>query len=296
MIDLNDMIIFTNVVDAGTISGAAKEMGQPKSTISRRMKLLEEELGVRLLQRTTRSLKLTELGAVFYERCKRVQAEAEEAERSVSAGQEVPRGILRITAPAETGVTRMGTLIAEYTKKYPEVRVTMDLSNRFVDLIEEGYDLAIRAGELEDSTMVARRLGSTRLVVCSSPGYLRANTAPETPYELKNHPLALYSNTLQKHTFHFRGPQGIASIQVEPQHCANSLMVLRDMVKSGYGITLLPESHTHSDVLEGRLVLLLEEWKLPENGVFAIYPSPRHLTPKVKSFIDFLSSHFKLRL
>lgn len=296
MIDLNDMIIFANVVDAGTISGAAKEMGQPKSTISRRMKLLEEELGVRLLQRTTRSLKLTELGAVFYERCKRVQAEAEEAERSVSAGQEVPRGILRITAPAETGVTRMGTLIAQYTKKYPEVRVMMDLSNRFVDLIEEGYDLAIRAGQLENSTMVARRLGSTRLVVCSSPGYLRRNSAPATPYQLKNHPLVLYSNILQKQLFQFSGPQGIASIQLEPQHCANSLMVLRDMVKSGYGITLLPESHTHRDVSEGKLVLLLEEWKLPENGVYAIYPSPRHLTPKVKSFIDFLGSHFKLRL
>jgi len=296
MIDLNDMIIFANVVDAGTISGAARAMGQPKSTVSRRMKLLEEELGVRLLQRTTRSLKLTELGAVFYERCKRVEVEAAEAERSVSAGQETPRGILRVTAPAETGVTQMGTLIAEYAKKHPDVRVVMDLSNRFVDLIEEGYDLAIRAGRLEDSTLVARRLGSSRLVVCASPRYIETNGAPATPYELKHHPLVLYSSALQKLSFNFSGARGNATVQLEAQHCANSLMVLRDMVKSGYGITLLPESHTHRDVAEGRLVLLLDDWKLPEDGVFAVYPSPRHLTPKVKSFVDFLSNHFKLEL
>ena len=296
MIDLNDMIIFANVVDAGSITGAARDMGQPKSTISRRMKLLEEELGVRLMQRTTRALRLTELGAVFYERCKRVQAEAEEAERSVSAGQERPRGVLRITAPVETGVTQLGTLIAAYSKKYPEVRVVMDLSNRFVDLIEEGYDLAIRAGKLEDSTLVARRLGSSRMVVCASPDYIARNGAPSTPDALKEHPLVLYGNTLQKLSFNFSGPTGIASIQLEPRHCANSLMVLRDMVKSGYGITLLPDSHTHRDVAQGRMVLLLEEWKLPENGVYAVYPSPRHLTPKVKSFIDFLSGHLELEL
>ena len=296
MIDLNDMIIFANVVDAGTISGAARNLGQPKSTVSRRIKLLEGELGVRLLQRTTRSLKLTELGAVFYERCKRVQAEAVEAEHSVSAGQERPLGVLRVTGPVETGVTQLGTLVAEYAKMYPEVRVVLDLSNRFVDLIEEGYDLAIRAGQLEDSTLVARRLGSSRLLVCASPRYLEEHGTPTTPRELKKHPLVLYSNGLQKLTFNFSGPQGNARIQLEPQHCANNLVVLRDMVKSGYGLTLLPESHTHRDVAEGSLVVVLEDWKLPEDGVYAVYPSPRHLTPKVKSFIDFLSAQFKLEI
>jgi len=294
MIDLNDMIIFARVVDAGSISGAAREMGQPKSTISRRVKQLEEDLAVRLLQRTTRSLKLTELGAVFYERCKRVQAEAEEAERSVSLGQDTPRGVLRLTAPVETGLTRLGTVVAEYSKRYPEVQIELDLSNRFVDLVEEGYDLAIRAGQLPDSTLVARRLGSSRMVVCTSPEYIARYGTPSTPDELNQHTLLLYSHTLKKSTLTFTGAQGIVSVQLTPQHCANSLFVLRDMVLSGYGITLLPESHVRTDMVKGTLVQLLEDWKLPEDGIYAVYPSPRHLTPKVKSFIDFLSDHFDL--
>ena len=294
MIDLNDMVIFAKVVDSGSISGAAREIGQPKSTTSRRLKLLEEKLGVRLLQRTTRSLKLTELGALFYQHCKRVMKEAEEAERSVSSGQENPRGILRVTAPVETGFTNLGILIAGFTEKYPEVRVELNLSNRFVDIIEEGYDLAIRAGTLNDSTLVAKRLGGSRMVVCASPEYLEKHGTPITPGELKDHRLVLYSNTLQKLTFSFSGPQGIVSVQIDPRHCANSLIVLRHMVKSGYGITLLPDAHIRTDIIEGHLVRLLDDWKLPQDGIYVLYPSPQHLTPKVRCFIDFLSEHLKL--
>ncbi|MCB1759065.1 MAG: LysR family transcriptional regulator [Gammaproteobacteria bacterium] len=295
MIDLNAMVVFARVVDAGSISAAAREMGQPKSTVSRRVRQLEEELGVRLLQRTTRSLKLTELGAAFYERCKRVEAEADEAERSVSAGQEHPRGILRISAPVETGLTRLGTLIADYSAQYPEVNVVIDLSNRYVDLVEEGYDLAIRAGKLEDSSLVARRLGASRLLVCASPAYLGCHDTPRTPEALKQHRIALYGNLLQRQTFLFRGPSGIASIQLDPDHCANSMMVLRDLAKAGFGITLIPDSHAEQDLQQGLLVELLQEWKLPQHGVYAVYPSPRHLTPKVKSFLDFLSAKLVLR-
>jgi len=291
MIDLNDMIIFARVVDAGSISGAAREMGEPKSTISRRMKHLEEALAVRLLQRTTRSLKLTELGAIFYERCKRIQTEVEEAERSVSLGQDIPQGILRLTAPVETGFTHLGSVIAEYSKIHPGVQIELDLSNRFVDLIEEGYDLAIRAGQLSDSTLVARRLGNSRMLVCTSPEYIAQHGAPQTPDELKQHTLVLYGNSLKKSALTFTGGHGVKSVQLEPQHCANSIVLLREMVKSGYGITLLPDAHVRGDVAEGKLVLLMEDWKLPEDGVYAVYPSPRHLAPKVKSFIDFLINH-----
>jgi len=269
-------------------------MGQPKSTISRRIKLLEEKLAVRLLQRTTRSLKLTELGAVFYERCKRVQEEAEEAERSVSLGQDRPRGILRISGPVETGVSQLGVLIAEYSKLYPEVQIELDLSNRFVDLVEEGYDLAIRAGELPDSTLVARRLQVSRMALCASPKYVAQYGEPKTPNELKQHPLVLYGSTLKKYAYTFTGPQGIASVQLEPLHTANSLSVVRDMVKSGLGLTLLPIHHTERDVESGNLVLLMKEWRLPENGVYAVYPSPRHLTPKVRSFVDFLGAQLSI--
>jgi DNA-binding transcriptional LysR family regulator len=261
----------------------------PKSTISRRIKQLEESLSVRLLQRTTRSLTLTELGAVFYERCKRVQAEADEAERSVSEGQEMPKGILRLTAPIETGFRQFGRILADYSKFHPEVQVEIDLSNRFVDIVEEGYDLAIRAGTLPDSTLVARKLGSSRMQVCASPSYLEAHEPPVTPGSLNEHTLLLYDNTLKKSLWNFTGPEGTAGVVLQPKHCANSLMLLRDMVKSGYGIALLPSQHIQQDLERGDLVLLLSEWKLPEMGIYAVYPSPRHLTPKVKSFIDFLS-------
>jgi DNA-binding transcriptional LysR family regulator len=293
MLDLNNMIIFARVVDAGSISGAAREMGLPKSTISRKLKLLEESLSVRLLQRTTRSLTLTELGAAFYERCKQVQAEAEEAERSVSLGQERPTGTLRVTAPVEMGLTRFGRIIAEYSGIYPDVRIELDLSNRFVDIVEEGYDLAIRAGRLPDSTLIARRLGNSRMLVCASPEYIESHSTPDTPDDLNRHTLLLYGNRLIKGNWTFSGPEGTINVQLQPRHCANSLTVLRDMVLSGHGIALLPASHVLPDVAVGRLVLLLEEWRLPEEGIYAVYPSPRHLSPKVKSFIDFLENRIE---
>ncbi len=293
MIDLNDMILFTKVVENGSISAAGREMGQPKSTISRRLKHLEESLGVRLLQRTTRSLKLTELGAVFYARCNRVRSEAEEAERSVSLGQESPRGTLRVTAPVETAFTRIGELIAAYSTRYPEVSVELDLSNRVVDLIEEGYDLAIRAGVLPDSTLVARRLGNSRMLICASPAYINRHGAPRTPRDLADHTLVLYGTGLSKQSFCFVSTRGEVRVQLKPKHTANSLMVIRDMAKSGYGIALLPDAHIRNDRSTGRLQVLLEEWKLPEDGIYAVYPSPRHLTPKVRSFIDFLSEHLE---
>ena len=294
MVDLNDMILFTRVVDCGSISAAGREIGQPKSTISRRLKQLEEGLGVRLLQRTTRSLKLTELGAVFYDRCKRVRTEVEEAERWVSLGQEKPRGVLRVTAPVETGFARIGKLIAKYSESYPEVSIELDMSNRLVDLVEEGYDLAIRAGTLPDSRLVARKLGNTQMLVCSSPSYLAKQGTPRSPRELGNHQMVLYGTSRRRQSFTFLGAMGKISVQLEPKHCANSLQVLRDMVKSGYGITLLPESHVNRDIANGSLLRLLEHWHLPEDGIYAVYPSPRHLTPKVRSFIDFLSLHLEL--
>jgi len=296
MIDLNDMVIFARVVECGSISGAARDLAQPKSTISRRVKRLEEQLSVRLLQRTTRSLKLTELGAAFYERCCRLQELAEEAEHSVSLGQDRPKGKLRISGPAETGISQLGVLIAEYSRLYPEVQIELDLSNRFVDLVEEGYDLAIRAGELADSTLVARRLAVSRMVLCASPAYVERFGDPASPDELKQHRLLLYGNTLKKYAYTFNSINGLASVQLSPTHTANSLSVLRDMVKMGMGITLLPNHHTQRDVDRGDLVLLMKAWRLPEHGVYILYPSARHLTPKVRSFIDFFCNQFDIAL
>ncbi|PLY15977.1 MAG: LysR family transcriptional regulator [Sedimenticola sp.] len=293
MIDLNDMLIFVKVVDSGSFSGAAQAIGIPKSTMSRRISNLETQLGIRLLQRTTRSLKLTELGAVFHERCKRVLAEAEDAERAISENQQDPQGLLRISAPVETGISLLGHLIAEYMKTYPKIRVELDLSNRFIDLIEEGYDLAIRAGKLEDSSLIARRLGTGVQVVCASPDYLKAMGEPQTPQELKRHDTLLYNTHARRFTYAFSKEKAKSSVTLIPRFTTNNHFTLRDAAISSLGIAIMPSVICRQQLDAGTLKAILIDWKLKDDGIYALYPSPRHLTPKVKSFIDFLVVHFQ---
>ena len=292
MIDLNDMLLFTKVVDAGSFTSAAQSIGMPKSTLSRRISNLETQLGIRLLQRTTRTLKLTELGAVFHERCKRVLAEAEEAERAVSQGQNDPQGLLRVSAPVETGISQLGFLVAEYMKLYPKIRVELDLSNRFVDLIEEGYDLAIRAGKLQDSTMIARRLATGHRVVCASPEYLERRGEPQHPDDLREHDMLLYTDTSKRMLYTFENKGSEASVTLNPVFSTNNHFTLRDAAVSSLGISIMPSVICQPQLEDGSLRVVLSDWSLKEDGVYAVYPSPRHLTPKVKSFVDFLVERF----
>ncbi|MCG8428059.1 MAG: LysR family transcriptional regulator [Chromatiales bacterium] len=294
MIDLNDMLIFAKVVDAGSFIGASRNTGIPKSTISRRISNLETQLGTRLLQRTTRKLKLTELGAMFHERCKRVIAEAEEAERTVTLGQQDPQGLLRISAPVEEGVDVLGYLIADYMKQYPKIRVELDLSNRLVDLVEEGYDLAIRAGSLEDSSLIARRLYTGEHLVCASPIYLETMGEPTTPEELLLHPTLLYNTNDRRFLFTFKhGVSGDKQqINFTPQFTANNHLTLRDAAMGSLGIAIMPNNICRQQLANGSLKPILRDWKLCTDGIYIVYPSPRHLTPKVKSFVDFLTANY----
>lgn len=289
MIDLNEMTIFVKVVESGTFTGAARALELPKSTVSRKVAALEERLGIRLLQRTTRKVSLTELGAAYFERCARVVQEAEEAERVVSHSQAAPRGRLRISAPLE-GAEWVGAAITDYIGRYPEVEVELDLTNRYVDLVEEGFDLALRGGALADSTLIARRLNTSRMVVCAAPEYLARHAEPTTPQALKGHHCLLHGG---REPFHFSGPRGIATITLHPRFGANNLNVIRDAALAGLGITILPDTFCRRELADGRLVELLTEWSLPEGGLFAVYPSPRHLTPKVRTFLDFLTERLK---
>lgn len=289
MMDLNELAIFAKVVEAGGFTAAADALGLPKSTVSRKVSQLESRLGVRLLQRTTRKVKPTELGAAYFERCARILAEAEEAERSVSQEQETPRGLLRVSAPVETGTAPLGALMAEYLELFPQVQLEMDLSNRMVDLVEEGYDIAIRAGNLPDSSLVARRLGTARFIVSASPAYLEQHGRPETPDDLKRHHCLLYGRGGQGFTFRFQGPNVLASVHLHGRFVANNHDVLRNAAQTGLGVAIMPNNLCIQAIRDGSLVSLLNGWNLPEHGIYAVYPSPRHLTPKVRSFVDFLS-------
>ncbi|MEN8179385.1 MAG: LysR family transcriptional regulator [Pseudomonadota bacterium] len=290
MIDLNDMLLFAQVVEAGSFTAAARELGMPKSTLSRRISKLESQLDSRLLQRTTRSLRLTDVGTDFYTHCNRMVQEAKLAEQAVSLSQETPRGLLRVTAPVEFGTNLLGVLAAEYLRHFPQVSLELDLSNRFADLIEEGYDLALRAGRLEDSSLIAKRLGETRLLVCAAPGYLKQHHAPETPKQLSEHSCLVYPDPDGRTLLRFSGPNHMTQIHLEGKLTANNMSTLQDAAIAGLGIAILPLTLCREALDQGLLVPILEDWKLPEDGIYAVYPSPRHLTPKLRSFIDFIAS------
>lgn len=288
MIDLNDMSLFAQVVDAGSFTAAARVLGMPKSTLSRHISKLESQLNCRLLQRTTRSLRLTDIGAEFYQRCIRIVAEAKEAERLISRNLETPSGLLRVTAPPGFGKNLLGSLVTDYLKQFPEVRLELDLSNRFVDLVEEGFDLALRAGHLQDSSMIARRLGESAMMVCAAPSYLQQRENPKIPEQLQEHDCLLHPGTDGRCVFRFSGPNRIARIELQGKLTVNNMDTLQEAAIAGLGIALLPWNICKDAVERGDLLLLLEDWQLPVGGIYAVYPSPRYLTPKVRSFIDFL--------
>ncbi|WP_198409151.1 LysR family transcriptional regulator [Magnetospira sp. QH-2] len=292
MIDLNEMVIFARVVEAGSITGAAKMLGVPKSTVSRRLAELESRIGVRLLQRTTRSMTLTELGAAYYEHCAHIATEAEEADRLASLDQAEPRGWLRVSAPVEMGLADLGRLIGEFMAMYPQIRVQLDTSNRFVDLVQEGFDLAIRAGDLADSSLIARRLGSDRPVVCASPEYLALHGTPTHPRDLETHAAVMFGGIGDRKSFHFTKDDDPVTVVQTARLSANLIAVARDAAIVGSGIAILPGGVCRSALESGELVAVLTDWSLPETGIHAVYPSPRHLTTKVRTFIDFLAERF----
>ncbi len=288
MFNLNEMAIFTRVVEAGSFSGAARLLGLPKSNVSRKVAQLEERLGVRLLERTTRALKLTEVGAAYFERCARIVSEAEEANLAVTRMQESPRGRLRITAPTEFGNLYLGKVVSEYLQTYPRVNIEVELTNRVVDLIEEGFDLAIRGGTLPDSSLIARKLASEAIFICASPAYLAEHGRPQRPEELIRHPLIHSSATRGKHVrlSSKNGETVTAPIQGSLQ--VNSLALARDAAVAGLGLVVLPEMICWQDLREERLKTVLPDWRLPSGGLYGVYPTPRHLSTKVKTFLDLL--------
>ncbi len=289
MIDLNDMLLFAQVVNSGSFTAAARKLGMPKSTLSRRISNLESKMDSRLLHRTTRSLRLTDIGAEFYTHCVRVVDEAREAERLIHLNQDEPRGLLRVTGPIEWGNNYIGALVSEYLQHHPEVRLELILTNRFVDLVAEGFDLALRAGHLEDSSMIARRLGESRMLLCAAPAYLEQHGAPQNPEQLREHICLAYPGGDGRTTLQFSSSNSLSQVEINGRLVANSVTTLRDATIAGLGITALPSSLCR-DALDQRLLLpIMQEWQLPVDGIYAVYPSPRHLTLKVRSFIDFIA-------
>lgn len=282
--DLNEILVFTRVVQSGSFTAAARALDMPKSTVSRKVSDLEDRVGARLLQRTTRKLRLTDAGRIYYDHGVRVAAELEAADLAVSQMQSTPRGRLRVSAPVS--VTMLGPVVAEYLRRYPEVEVELICTDRRVDLVEEGYDLAIRAGQLADSTLVARALGAIRRVLVAAPAYAKKNGMPKTPRDLEDHPAIVFAAGPSPNLWTLFDQDDEVEVRVTPRLAVNDLELMLDAARAEIGIGWIPDHACAEDLRAGRLRRVLPDWCSAEVPLSAVYPTARHLSPKVATFID----------
>jgi DNA-binding transcriptional LysR family regulator len=287
------MSVFSRVVAAGSLSAAARELGLSPAVVSRRLAALESRLGVRLINRTTRSLHLTDEGATYYDTCARLLAEVEEADAAVSAGRVQPRGPLKVALPASFGHRHIAPLIPRFAARYPDVQLALSLSDRSFNLIEEGFDLAIRiAADLADSSLAARKLAPNRRVVCASPEYLRRHGMPATPDDLIGHN-CLTANDFAV-TWEYRGPEGEpGNVRVSGRYACDNWEVLREWALDGLGVALKSTWDVRSHLEDGSLVAVCPGYTFDTDvAIYAVYPHRRFLPAKTRAFIEFLADSF----
>jgi DNA-binding transcriptional LysR family regulator len=288
-----EMQMFIRVVDAGSISGAAERLGIAKSAVSRRLAELENRLGAELLHRTTRRLNLTDSGRAFLERAQTILADLDEAEAAVSQAHTALKGRLRVALPLSFGLLHLAPLIEEFMLLHPDVEFDLDFNDRQIDLMQEGFDLAIRIANLPDSSLIARRLAPIRHLLCASPAYLKKYGTPTRPEDLQNHVCLAYSNLANPGVWQFRTQAGVVgSVQVPVILKANNGDFLCRAAQAGQGLILHPTFYLHEAILSGALVPLLTDIAWPELNAYAVYPPTRHLSSRVRALVDFLAQRF----
>ena len=290
--NLAAMAVFARVVEDRSFTQAASALGRSKSAVSKAVSQLEDRLGARLLNRTTRRLSLTEAGTAYYERAARILAEAAEADETVSALQDEPRGTLRVNAPMSFGQRHLAPAIGAFLKRYPALRLDITLADRFVDLVGEGYDVAIRIAALPDSSLIAAKLAPNRRVVCASPGYFARAGTPLHPHDLVDHNCFGYAYQATGDTWRFLGPDGPTAVRVTGSLTANNGEILRAAMREGLGLALVPTFSISDELRSGELVAVLPDYLDVETSVYAVYPHSRHLSAKVRAFVDFLRDRF----
>lgn len=289
-----EMELLVQTADLGSMSRAAVALNMSNAAASRHLASLEMRVGARLIQRSTRGLTLTEVGEDFYRSCKSVIADMKDAEAAASATVLNPTGTLRVTASLSFSVHHIAPLLKEYTSRYPNVRVHVEVANRYYDLIDNNIDVAIRAREFEhDSSITIRRLAGTRRILAASPGYLDAHGAPTNVEELVHRPLLLYTYSNSPNELTFRRGDETRCIHVQGLLESNDGQVLRAAALDGMGILVQPKYILYEDLVAGRLVSVLDEWDLPQLTVNIAFQSRRHMSAKVRTFIDFLAEHFE---
>lgn len=289
-----EMRVFAAVADAGSFVGAAEALQISKTAASRLVNDLEARLGTRLLHRTTRKLSLTVEGEVFLARCKELLSGVEEAEAEVTAHADDAVGLLRVNVPVSFGLLHLAPLWPAFMQQHPRVELDVTLSDRIVDLVEEGYDLAVRIAQLPSSSLVSRKLATTRLVLCASPEYLRRQGAPSHPSEIARHTVFAYTLLASGDQWSFDGPQGSATVKVRPRMRSNSGDTCCAAALQHQGIVQQPSFMVGHHLRSGALVEVLPAYRSLDLGIYAVYASRKHVAPKVRSLIDFLVDAFRI--
>jgi DNA-binding transcriptional LysR family regulator len=289
---MTSMATFVKVVESGGFSAAARALSVSPSMATTHVQALEERLGVRLLNRSTRKVSLTEVGHAYYERCLQILAEADDADQIAQALQSTPRGTLRLNTSVAIPPF-LAPVIAEFTALYPDVTIAMTMTDRMIDLVDDGFDLAVRNMSIPDSSLVTRRVATYRFVVCGSPDYFVRRGTPQRPADLAHHNCLIYSRSQWGNDWRFAGPDGEQSIAVKGNLHANSDNALRLAAVHGQGVAMAPSFLVKDEIKSGRLVPVLTEFLQAEYSINAIYPHRHHLSAKVRSFIDLLAKHFR---
>lgn len=287
------MSVFAKVVEQGSFARAADRLDMSTSAVSRHVAELEAHLDVRLLNRTTRRLSLTESGQAFFERCVQLLADLDEAEEAVTAAAVVPRGTLKLTCSITFGIRHVAPAIAAFAERHPQLRFEIELSDRAVDIVDEGLDLAIRIGDIGSQALIARRIGTTQMVCYAAPVYLAAHGTPATPDDLAHHACLTYAYSAAGNVWTFRDARGGEhTVRVGGNVHANNGQMLAALATAGMGIAYEPDFIIAPELRAGLVVPLLVGYTPPTSGIFAVYPSRRHLSAKVRAFVDFLVERF----
>lgn len=282
--------VFAAVVEAGSFVAAADALGMSKAAVSRYVSELEQRLGVRLMHRTTRKLSLTGEGEVFLARCRDILASIEASEAELSTHAASASGVLKVSVPVSFGIRHLAPLWGEFLQEHPRVSLDVQLADRVIDLVDEGFDLAVRIARLPDSTLVSRQLASTRLVLCASPKYLKRRGTPRHPSELARHDIVGYSLLAMGDQWQFEGPDGTVTVKVKPRLWTNNGDTCVAVAAGGAGLQLQPTFLISRELASGQLVEVLPQYRSLELGIYAVYPTRKFVLPKVRALLEFLSA------
>lgn len=286
------MTVFRRVVELNGFAAAARDLRLSNAAVSKLVQKLEQGLNARLLDRTTRRVAPTEAGHAYYERCVRILDDIDEAESAISHHAASPRGALRVNAPMSFGIRHLSPVLPAFLGRYPDIRLDLSLNDRFVDLVEEGFDVAIRIGVLADSSLIARRIARCRTMLVASPDYLARRGQPRTPADLPGHDCLVYTYRSRERDWDFEGPEGSVSVRIDGSLRANNGDMLAQAAAAGIGIAAVPNFIVDELLRAGRVVPLLQDWEPRDVEINAVYPHSRLLSAKVRAFVDHLVERF----